>query len=298
MCLLIFCADPFILCSNRDEYFDRHTIDGSYDTNTRKYSPVDVLKGGTWIAFSGGGNSRFAVVLNFHDWRYSIFSSWDPPCDRNKLSRGHLPADFVNAPDDVSARSFAHSICPDRMDGFNLIVGDSNSCYYVSNCYNNGTPIELVRSEIHGISNGHLFDMWPKIVEPKRKIKSLIPPKCNTGVPRTNYDVNTARDLAVQLLKVMQDDNPQQDATYGWNVVALTRLSAVNVQPFSICGRMYGTRTIIIAIACVLAEGVGGGGTGGLFISEHSRCSPVANRSAHSEQEWSTKETILSEWTK
>jgi uncharacterized protein with NRDE domain len=307
MCLLLFAYHlnshcPFVLCSNRDEYFDRQTIEGSYNAATNIYSPIDVVAGGTWISFSGIGNGRFAVVLNFHDWRYDSCTAWRAPSENEKVSRGHLPIQFVSATADTTAKDFASSVCSDNMNGYNLIVGDSSGCYYLSNC-SSKPPVQLDSNRIHGITNGHLCDIWPKVAVPRNKIDQLLlqfycEDNCSCDA------IGAARKLVNELTVVMQDSTHLPDATYGENIQALMQLSAVNVAPFAIGGRMYGTRTIIVAVAMRKV-----GKTGCDLLIAENTCT-LASTSGDSDKAkegretttsatlsfWVEKETILTGW--
>lgn len=244
MCLLVFSfgckSHPFILCSNRDETFERATLNGQYYHDKEAYYPEDQVAGGTWITISGKKNGRFAIILNFHTFRYGIFHYWKDPI--NPRSRGIIPKLFIDADDEVTASSFAHSILQQQdFQGYNLIIGDKDSCYYVSNCIQS-PPQQLLPETFYAISNGKIDDEWPKMLNSKQSIDEIISNEriCNSEI---------ARHLIDSILEIMKDSTPLPDATYNTMIPELMKLSAINVSPFLHNGNPYGTRTITIAIA-------------------------------------------------
>lgn len=249
MCLLIFCygykEHPFILCSNRDETFERDTLKGSYYKELKQYYPQDLIAGGTWITLSSKSNGRFAIILNFHTFRYDIFHYWKDPI--NPRSRGIIPRLFIDSNDDITATSFAYSILEQEdFQGYNLIIGDKNNCYYISNCIKS-SPLELQPGVFHSISNGKINDEWPKMLNSKQRIQEIL---LNQKI--TNFEI--ARQLISQLLEVMKDSTPLPDATYNTTIPELMKLSAINVPPFIHNGNLYGTRTITIILALSIEE--------------------------------------------
>ncbi|ODV63023.1 uncharacterized protein ASCRUDRAFT_27974, partial [Ascoidea rubescens DSM 1968] len=93
MCIfLTTCAHPafpFILISNRDEYFLRPTALAHFHSN-KILSPYDLARNerGTWIGVNKAG--KIAVLVNFHEDNYdSIYS---------KVSRGLIPMQFLKSP--------------------------------------------------------------------------------------------------------------------------------------------------------------------------------------------------------
>ncbi|CAM9264683.1 unnamed protein product, partial [Ectocarpus fasciculatus] len=248
MCLLLFQYGggtncPFVLCSNRDEALFRKTIRGTVTSrgDNNYYAPLDEEAGGTWIAF-GECNSRFAVVLNYHD---RVFAGG------KRKSRGFLPLDFINATNNITAREYAAAISGlpcSSYAGFNLIVGDKDGCYYVSNQKTNSAPQHLEPGIVHGISNGAMDDDWCKVTISKHKISAAL---AGWG---TESGIEAARAVTASLMSVMQDDTPLVDPTLGYLSHFWTKSSAIFVEPeldrsgeISKVLTNYGTRTTTIA---------------------------------------------------
>lgn len=241
MCLLFFMYGddriPFLLANNRDERYDRETIRGNVK-NGVTYYPQDAEAGGTWIAFSSI-NGRFAVILNFHDFRY--FEHWNNVYDSGKkLSRGNLPIDFVTRSDCISAFDYVHQIPLHQYTGFNLIVGDCNGCYYVSN--RSDKPVYISPKILYGISNGKLDDVWPKVQTCIPKIQDVI-----STIELNDIDA-ARRSITSQLYNIMSDNTPLPDSVFGSFASDFMTRSAVFVSPTDVCGHIFGTRTITICV--------------------------------------------------
>lgn len=242
MCILAFIYGyencKFILCSNRDERLSRKTKRGSLIENTTTYYPIDIEAGGTWIAFSGL-QRRFAVILNFHDFRYAEFYSH--ALDTSiKSSRGFLPLDFVRDKSNISAKDFANNIPFDAYNGFNMIVGDTEGCYFLSNRHE--SPIYLPPKVVHGISNGKLTDIWDKVGICKEKIEHCLPTTSKIS------SIEDARQLTQSLMDVMSDASPLPDPTFGSFSIEAMIKSAIFVSPVIHSDYVFGTRTITIAV--------------------------------------------------
>lgn len=139
MCILLLSSQhpnyPFILLSNRDEYFSRPTRPlqwwhsqndqerGSSVSETASTRDIesddllggqDLVRGGTWLILSKTG--RISALTNFRDEQASI----------SKVSRGALPVAFVRS----SSSDFVDSLLSDlavdgeMYGGFSLLCGD------------------------------------------------------------------------------------------------------------------------------------------------------------------------------
>lgn len=261
MCLLIFrfgdAAFPFVLCSNRDEALFRKTTRGAVSSikSARFYAPKDKDAGGTWIAFSET-NSKFAVILNYHEWRCPsklLVSFFHPSSGTSKKSRGCFPLEFVSG--EESADEYARrvsSLDEYAYAGFNLIIGDINGCYYVSNQYPRAPPLQLQPQVTYGISNGTLNDEWCKVSIARRKVSAIIDE--HTNVNDAPY-VEGARILTASLMTLMHDKTPLMDPTFGYLIPHYCNVSAICVKPlFFDNGKLssvsdnFGTRTTTIAV--------------------------------------------------
>jgi uncharacterized protein with NRDE domain len=228
---------PLIIANNRDEYLGRATVKGAYHNILEQsvgshdadggcvYYPTDAKAGGTWLAFDHGracvskpedalidagsepkiafrgcgANYRFAVVLNFDEFRIGY------NCDSSKSfkSRGLLCKNFINTVD-VTAKEYAVELLAhlEEYRGFNFIVGDGVSgTYFVSNMdcpggrlnpdapadgqkcnfdtvsaeLNTGNLVKLRPGELYAVSNGSFDDdSWPKIKVGKDAIRNIL----------------------------------------------------------------------------------------------------------------------------
>src|SRR5882762_1670383 len=155
-----------IVAANRDEFYARKTVAaefwsdhpeivGGRDLEARK--PDGTC--GTWMAMNKNG--RIAMVTNYRDLKN--IKSIAP-------SRGHLVTDFLLS--DESPEKYLKSIEPNASlyNGFNLIVGNAEELFYLSN-YKKG--IVKIEDGFHGLSNHLLDTLWPKVTKGKEKMKPL-----------------------------------------------------------------------------------------------------------------------------
>jgi uncharacterized protein with NRDE domain len=285
MCLLIFqfgCgtnhnAPSFLLCSNRDETFQRSTLSGCYYAELDGYCPIDQVAGGTWIALSGKSDGRFAIILNFHLHRYGLLAEWEEPPEPK--SRGLIPHLFLESDEQMTPAAFAHDLLTQRASyqGYNLILGDKNSCCYVSNCCN--LTLELDPGILYGITNGMLSDEWPKVSTAKREIGLVLENAALSSSPEA------ARAMCERLFEIMKDSTPLPDATYGTMIPEFMKLSAICVPPFDWNGCPYGTRTITIAVS--LPGDRETKDCSRLLVVEHNRPSPDLPL------QWDRQETLM-----
>lgn len=171
MCLIFLSLNQhpnykLIVAANRDEFYARQTspadfwkehpqIVGGRDLEAMKPNGTC----GTWMAMSKNG--RIAMVTNYRDLKN--LKSVAP-------SRGYLVTDFLLS--DKSPEKYLKAIEKTKNDynGFNLIVGNTEELFYLSN-YKEG--IIKIENGFHGLSN-HLLDTpWPKVKRGKEKMKPL-----------------------------------------------------------------------------------------------------------------------------
>lgn len=269
MCLLLFqyggSKFPFILCSNRDEALFRHTSRGlvrdSPNASSRYYAPIDEEAGGTWIAFSEH-NSRFAVVLNYHEWRKPKSAMLRFLSQllgaKKQRSRGYLPLDFVKSAENISAESYANEISAlpsGSYSGFNFIVGDRNGCYFVSNQSDDPRPLYLDPGVVHGISNGGINDDWCKVRISKARVERILTEFESKEDVNGSDTESEAQEVTSQLMEVMHDGTLLSDPTVGYLIEWYTKASAIFVNPMlNDHGKIadskdnFGTRTTTIAV--------------------------------------------------
>lgn len=158
MCLVLLAVDchprhRLIVAANRDELYSRRTARLSrWPGPAGIAAGVDLEGGGTWMAASRTG--RFAAVTNYRDLRDLR------PREPGELSRGALVRDFVEGALPPAEHLAALVPTMHLHRGFNLLVGDREGVYWLSN---RGGDIVRLRPGFHGLSN-HLLDTpWPKV---------------------------------------------------------------------------------------------------------------------------------------
>jgi uncharacterized protein with NRDE domain len=167
MCLVNFSFQypngyDLILASNRDEFISRLTLKADYwEENSSIWGGKDLVAGGTWLGITKEG--RFAFVTNY---RNLYLPKPDSP-----LSRGNLCKDYLlsnQTPFDYLTQIMQNK---DKYEGFNLILGNSNSCFYYNNKRN---ILSELKPGIYSVSNGILDEPWPKLIHSKSKFIELI----------------------------------------------------------------------------------------------------------------------------
>ncbi len=167
MCLIVFAhqavtAYPLVLAANRDEFFPRPTQHADFWADnagtTQVLAGKDLQAGGTWLGINRAG--RFAAVTNIRD---------PSQPEQKPRSRGELTLDFLQS--GQSAADYAESLKLDQFAGFNLIVSDSESMYYVNNFE---AVTRQLEPGIYGLSNGLLNNDWPKVVRSRLKLETLV----------------------------------------------------------------------------------------------------------------------------
>jgi uncharacterized protein with NRDE domain len=110
------------------------------------------------------------------------------------LSRGHLIPDFLGS--NESAGAFSARLLPDidRYSGFNLLIGDSERVFYITN--RTTPPARELSSGVFGLSN-HLLDTpWPKLVRARGRFERAL----------TDPHIETDR-----LFEILTDREPSQE---------------------------------------------------------------------------------------
>lgn len=159
MCLILFAYQAesrfsLVVAANRDELYSRPTRQAGFwpeiESGPGILAGKDLRAGGTWLGITASG--RFAAVTNIRD---------PSQPERKSCSRGELTLRFLQGTSD--AATFAKQIRDDfdEYAGFNLLIGDGHSLYYLNNHHQ---VMRKLESGVHGLSNGFLDAPWPKIV--------------------------------------------------------------------------------------------------------------------------------------
>ncbi len=165
MCIILFAWQthpdyPLVVAANRDEFHRRPTEAARWRDGV--CCGLDLEAGGTWLGVTRSG--RFAALTNFRE----------PAADRSQglYSRGKLPRDFLH--EEISPKEYLEQVHAQASawTGFNLLVGDRNNLWYLSN--RSGAGPQPVSPGIHGLSNGLLDTPWPKTIRGKRKLREAL----------------------------------------------------------------------------------------------------------------------------
>ncbi len=214
MCIVLFdwrpgAATPLSVAANRDEFHARPTEAARWRGGV--FCGLDIRAGGTWLGIHRDG--RFAVITNFRE----------PIAEPGggERSRGLLPQAFLESRD--TPQTFCAALADEQHHyaGFNLLVGDRHTLWYLSN---RGAAPRPVRPGLHGLSNGLLDEPWPKVARGK-----------------ANLDRALGREAGLEgLLDVVNDRHQPADSELPDTGVSreLERL----VAPVFIQSDQYGTR--------------------------------------------------------
>lgn len=223
MCLIIFAhqADPrfpLVLTANRDEFFNRPTVQADFWTESSKHLSIlagrDLVAGGTWLGLSKSG--RFAAVTNIRD---------PSQVEQKPKSRGELTVNFLAG--ELTPVQYCDSLEQsfDEFAGYNLLVGDEHELFYVNNF--EGKILRL-EAGIYGLSNGSLNSPWPKVERGRERLKGLL--AADSGLTTD------------QLIEVMTDKTRARDELLpdtGVPIELEIKLSSAFIQNPE---RLYGTR--------------------------------------------------------
>ncbi len=193
MCLILFAHQfesryPLVVAANRDELYSRPSRHADFwpktEVSKQLLAGKDLQAGGTWLGL--GANGRFAAVTNIRD----------PSQPERKIrSRGELTLDFLqgnSSPEDYSGQLQTRF---DEYAGFNLLIGDRESLFYLNNLHR---VRERLSAGVYGLSNGLLNSPWPKVSRGRRQLQQLL---------QSTADLTTD-----QLLAIMNDRTEAPDS--------------------------------------------------------------------------------------
>ena len=124
-------------------------------------SPIHMVAGHGRVSLGVTREGRFAALTNVREPFVA-----PPPGAR---SRGGLVAEFLRgraAPDEYLA-----GLAPDAYAGFNLVVGDRSSLWYLSN---RSGPARALGPGVYGVSNAALDTPWPKVRRGRENLARLV----------------------------------------------------------------------------------------------------------------------------
>ena len=167
MCLLVIAwqVHPryrLVVAANRDEFHERPT-----ERMARWPAPDEIIAGrdlragGTWMGIDR--RRRFGIVTNFRELQRPAPGA---------PSRGNLIPGYLRNPAPVT--QYIQNLEPvaDQYSGFNLLLTDHDSLWYVSN----RAPqfAQLLPPGIYGLSNELLDTPWPKLQRVRKRFDTLI----------------------------------------------------------------------------------------------------------------------------
>jgi uncharacterized protein with NRDE domain len=175
MCLLVLAwqVHPryrLVVAANRDEFHERPT-----DPMAAWPAPDDIIAGrdlrggGTWLGIDR--RRRFGIVTNFRELQRPAPGA---------PTRGNLIPGYLRNPAPVT--QYIQNLEPlaEEYSGFNLLLADRESLWYVSN-----RAPQFARAlppGIYGLSNELLDTPWPKLQRVRRRFDPLV--KQPDNIPR------------------------------------------------------------------------------------------------------------------
>lgn len=213
MCLVVFAwrpqsRQPLLVLANRDEVHARPSAAlAQWSDQPSIYAGRDLEAGGTWLGVAEQG--RFATLTNIRDMSLPL----------GEQSRGALVTDYLAS--QHSAQAYLQTVAGqiNQYSGFNLLVGDQRSIWYLSSI--DPRPIRLTTG-VYALCNGSLDTPWPKLV----RVRSLF-----------HEHLDADDEVLFKLMHDEQraDDNQLPDTGVG---LAMERmLSSIFIR-----GDVYGTR--------------------------------------------------------
>ena len=208
MCLILVAykcdpKHPLIIAANRDEFYARPTLTAhSWKEATNIFGGRDIQANGTWLGVSMDG--RFAAVTNW---------TANPPEPQYPNSRGELVSQFLRS--SLSSNQYITTIMRSNYAGFNFLAYDGENLAYTTNRID---EIRTLKPGYYGLTNTHLDNSWPKSVQGKNNLESLVLSgktgvnelinilsntriPADTELPKTQLDLDTARRTAACFIK-------------------------------------------------------------------------------------------------
>ena len=188
MCLIFISINnhpnyKLIVAANRDEFYQRKTEPaGFWSDRPEILGGRDLEACGTWMAMTKSG--RIGMITNYRDPQH---------INPKAPSRGELVSDYLSG--SATGESYLTDIEPgaDKYNGFNLVVGNQDELWYLSN-YKKG--IEKIKPGLYGLSNHLLETPWPKVVRGKKMLAPVLRKKTinATDLFSVLYDPQQASD--------------------------------------------------------------------------------------------------------
>jgi uncharacterized protein with NRDE domain len=156
---------PWVLASNRDEFFDRAAAPLAWWQPAAGDEPVlggrDLSAGGTWLGLLRSG--PLALVTNVREPGHHLA---DAP------SRGELVPLWLR---EEPVRAQPERLLQPARNGFNLLTADLSSDAPARWLSNRAAGVRELTGGVHGLSNAALDTPWPKVQQLKRQLQAAVP---------------------------------------------------------------------------------------------------------------------------
>lgn len=278
MCILLSTVEhedyPFILISNRDEFFQRPTLPANIRSagNKKILSPLDLGRSehGSWIGVDDSG--RLAVLVNYREEGDII----------SEISRGVLPINYItsNEDDDTWYDNLGDSLATmigskepvelKRIGGFSLLYGQLKlkdgkigKLNIISNKGDRGTIFETVQlndsndndSRLHmkeqtmGLSNSLFYEPWEKVNKGVDLLHELMQQTKTTKFNQQQLVDKLFTLLSTDTFDQSLTDKPFTEQMFGLrNTIFVPPLDTHIKIKSPTTGRFYGTRTQTIIL--------------------------------------------------
>ncbi len=225
---------PFVLASNRDEFFHRAAAPLAWwrdETGHELLGGRDLSAGGTWLALNRAG--RLAFVTNVREPGRVLAGS---------PSRGELVPRWLAAP----GPALLHEMAAVPRNGFNFMAAELSGAAAALWFSNRPQPQQrALDAGVHGVSNAALDTPWPKLVALKQRLGDAL--------------ASHADRAAVQqaLFDALAQRRPAPDAELPATGIPLERERALSSAFIRIEGEagVYGTRCSTLVIVEAGARG-------------------------------------------
>lgn len=175
---------PLVLAANRDEFFARPTSPaGHWPDVPGLIAGRDEQAGGTWLGIRSldSRRGRWAALTNVRQL---------PAPVKQGPSRGQLVLTALRSADPLPDIMEALATEAARYDGFNLLAGDDDGLYYLSN-YQEG--VQQLSPGVYGLSNATLEVQWPKVIAAREAMDAfLVRPQSVSSLANMLVDTTTA----------------------------------------------------------------------------------------------------------
>jgi uncharacterized protein with NRDE domain len=223
---------PFVLASNRDEFFERPTATMHWwqDTHPAVLAGRDLGAHGTWLGLTDNG--RLALLTNIRN----------PKAHRDEAAtRGTLVPGWLSG--QASFDEFWASHDPTRYNGFNLVALDFSQADFAYASSAHPQPRKL-KSGLYGLSNAELDTPWPKVQALKQ------------AVEHAAHTATQTSDLIEPLLAALADTRQAPDDQLPSTGVSLAAERALSAAHVHLPARHYGTRCSTLVICERLPGGL------------------------------------------